>query len=130
MPATSHQPVPTLLVIRDERLRDGVQVMLSAAAGTLSTELASEPHVVTDWLERHPDCLVIFDFEAFKAAERVLAQRKTRLPKVCCIVIAGSLNQLRSARRAGADAALLSGFSSCELLGAIQSVVDKELSER
>jgi len=127
VPATRRQSVPTLLAISDERLRDGLRVMLAAAPSVLDVEALATSEGLADWLDGHAEGLVIFDFEALEAADRALAQLKARRPRVRYMVIAGNLTQLGLARQAGADVALLSGFSSQELLEAIQTVLNRRL---
>jgi DNA-binding NarL/FixJ family response regulator len=115
---------PVVIVAQPGRVRDGLQALLMAMPQIQIVGLANDlPSALTITVERAPD-LVLLDADLQNGGyATALGQIKHRWPETRCLVLTNSVHQCQEARSAGADEALLKGFSGPKLFGSVHKLV-------
>jgi DNA-binding NarL/FixJ family response regulator len=120
-------PISTLIAAKPDRLRDGLHLLLSTAPQVSMIEQADDPDSTLRLITERPPGLVVLDTNLdVTSVNRLLRRIKQALPTLPCLVVVANDEQQRAACSAGADAVLLKGFSSSELLALIEQLVDGE----
>lgn len=118
--------VPVLLVGDGERSNVGLQVLLNANPEAGGITFSHDARAIREWVLQNPEGLVILDASVLNGgAVSLLTEIKRASGCVRSIVITPTYSQMPMARKAGADAVLLSGFVADELSQAIHWVLHK-----
>lgn len=113
-----------LIVAKASRRREGLQALLASTSWLKIVGQANDaPAALMMAADHHPN-LVLLDVDLPENdAWSVLKKIRAEWPQIRCIVLTDSIQQQRAAEIAGADAALLKGFPTSELLEAIGRVL-------
>jgi DNA-binding NarL/FixJ family response regulator len=124
---TMKNPISTLIAAKPDRLRDGLHLLLSTAPQVSVIEQADDPDSTFQLITERPPGLVVLDTNLdVTSVDRLLRRIKQQSPALPCLVVVANDEQQRAACKAGADAVLLKGFSSSELLALIEQLIDGE----
>jgi DNA-binding NarL/FixJ family response regulator len=114
-----------LIAARPCRMRDSLRLLLKTMPGIEIVGHADDSASALRMVAEHHPALVLLDTNLpGEGVATVLQQIKASGSPSRCLVLAGSSRQQRKAREAGADAALLGGFSATELFEAIEGLLD------
>jgi len=119
--------VPTLIVARPGRMRDGLRALLRA---TSRLELVGQADNGTSALDMVMDCrpsLVLMDSNLpGDEVESLLRYTKARWPQTRCVVLASDAQQQGLAKSAGADSVLLTGFPMAQFFDLIDNLLFRD----
>jgi DNA-binding NarL/FixJ family response regulator len=119
-----NNPISTLIAAKPDRLRDGLHLLLSTAPQVSAIEQADDLDSTYELITERPPGLVVLDTNLdIGSVSDVLRQIKREVPSLPCLVVVANDEQQRVAWDAGADAVLLKGFSSSELLALIEQLI-------
>jgi DNA-binding NarL/FixJ family response regulator len=125
--STMKNPISTLIAAKPDRLRDGLHLLLSTAPQVCAIEQADDPDSTFQLITERPPGLVVLDTNLDSASvSHVLRRIKEEAPTLPCLVVVANDQPPQPASNAGADAVLLKGFSSSELLALIEQLIDGE----
>jgi DNA-binding NarL/FixJ family response regulator len=116
--------VSLLLVARPGRMRDGLQALLRTIPEIEIVGQADSELQALTLISRQQPALVMLD-SSLAPGEMLpmLVQIKDGYPRTRCIVLVENAQQQGAAREAGADTALITGFSAEVLHAAIDQVL-------
>lgn len=141
--------VLTLVAARPGRVRDGLRALLATIPWLKVIGQADDGASALEIVAEHQPALVLLDtnlpggepfdggrpvrgrpvhgrpVRTHSGAWAVLKQIKARWPQVRCLVLTGNGRQGQTARAAGADGVLIRGFSTAELLTAIERLLSR-----
>jgi DNA-binding NarL/FixJ family response regulator len=126
------QQGPKLLIAAEpDRMRDSLHLLLKTVRGISIVGLVDDSSAALRMIsERHP-ALVLLDTNLLgEEMATVLEQIKADESQSRCLVLADTFEQQREAGSAGADAALVKGFSMEELFQTIEELLQKEKQGR
>ncbi len=119
--------VPTLIVARPGRLRDGLRALLRATPGLELVGQADNRASALGLLRACHPALVLLDSNLpVDEVEAILRQTKTQYPHARCIVLANDGQQQGAARGAGADSVLLAGFPVTRFFAVVAELLSEE----
>ena len=117
--------ISTLIAAKPDRLRDGLHVLLSAAPQVSAIQQVDDLESTLQLVTEHPPGLVVLDTNLdLTSVSELLRRIKQQLPALPCLVVVANEEQERAACEAGADAVLLKGFCSRDLITLIEQLVD------
>lgn len=117
--------ISILIFAKPDRLRDGLHLLLSTAPQVLAIQQVDDVDLAFQLVvKERPDLVVLDTNLGFTSVSDLLKQMKPALPALPCLVLVANDQEQRAAKDAGADAVLLKGFSSTELLALIEKLVD------
>jgi DNA-binding NarL/FixJ family response regulator len=106
---------PILLAARPDRMRDSLNILLKSVLGVNIIGQASDSSTALKMIsEQHP-VLVLLDTNLPGEGYAIVLQHIKSDGSSRCLVLADDVRRQRQARSAGADAALLKGFTTAEL---------------
>jgi two-component system nitrate/nitrite response regulator NarL len=118
-------PISTLIAAKPDRLRDGLHLLLSTVPQVSIIQQADDLAMTFQLVaEQCPDLVVLDTNLDVTGVDHLLKRIKQKLPALPCLVVVADDEQQRIAWDAGADAVLLKGFSSTELLALVERLVD------
>jgi DNA-binding NarL/FixJ family response regulator len=124
---TMKNPISTLIAAKPDRLRDGLHLLLSTAPQVSEIEQTDDADSTFEVIVERPPGLVVLDTNLDATSVNHLLERiKHEAPGLPCLVVVANDEQQRAACNAGADAVLLKGFSSSELLALIERLIGGE----
>jgi DNA-binding NarL/FixJ family response regulator len=113
-----------LMVTQPGRVQEGLQAVLT---GTFQIQTVDRTQDGTSTMTRlaacHPDLVVLDADLPDLNIPSILRYIKKKRIKTRCLVLTDTLEQLAAAQTAGADSALLKGFSTEELSAVIQGLL-------
>jgi len=116
--------VSLLLVARPGRMRDGLQALLRTIPEIeIVGQADSELQALTVISQQQPALVMLDSSLAPGEMLPMLVQIKDGYPRTRCIVLVENAQQQGAAREAGADTALITGFSAEVLHAAIDQVL-------
>lgn len=120
-------PISTLIAAKPDRLRDGLHLLLSTAPQVSAIQQVDDLDSTFQLVTERPPGLVVLDTNLdVTSVSRLLRRIKRELPTLPCLVVVANEEQQRAAWDAGADAVLLKGFSSSDLIALIETLVGCE----
>jgi CheY-like chemotaxis protein len=104
-----------LIAASPGRMRDSLRLLLSCALGSMAVDLADDSPTACQIVTEQCPALVLLDTNLPGGLPVVLSFICSNGAQSRCLVLVDNVRQQREAHRAGADAALLRGFSAAEL---------------
>ena len=118
---------PVLIAAKPDRLRDSLQFLLKTMPGINIVGPADDSSLTLRLISEHRPALVLLDSNLpGEEMTTVLRRIKANGSRSHCLVLSDTFEQQRRAKSAGADVALVKGFSAAKLF----EVMEKLLSER
>ncbi|RLC78180.1 MAG: hypothetical protein DRJ03_15510 [Chloroflexi bacterium] len=119
------QPGPKLLIAAEpDRMRDSLHLLLKTARGIHIVGLADDSSVALRMVSEHRPALVLLDTNLLgEEMPTVLKKVKAKESQSRCLVLTDTFEQQREAGSAGADAALVKGFSIEKLFQTIEELL-------
>lgn len=106
------------------RLREALCTLLKAASRLEPIEQVDDsPSALKIVNECDPGLVLLDAHLPDNEISALLGQIKAKRPQTRCIVLANTVEQQQAAKRAGADEVLLKGFSTANLLEAIDKLM-------
>jgi DNA-binding NarL/FixJ family response regulator len=116
--------VPTLIVARPGRMRDGLRALLRATPRLeLVGQADSSSSALTMVRDRQPSLILLDCNLPGDEVQSVLEQMKLRSPATRCVVLATDAQQQWVAKAAGADSVLLAGFPVAKFFAVIEELL-------
>jgi DNA-binding NarL/FixJ family response regulator len=113
-----------LIVAKPGRLREALCTLLKAASRLEPIEQVDDsPSALKIVNECDPGLVLLDAHLPDNEISALLGQIKAKRPQTRCIVLANTVEQQQAAKRAGADEVLLKGFSTANLLEAIDKLM-------
>ena len=110
------------------RIQDSLRTLLKAMPDLeiLGGDTGRWP--VTDLKEGRPDLVLLEFCQPAEELTRELTRIRAQWPSASCLVLADTARQLRFARTAGADGALLRGFGAGEFFATLRDLLKGKVS--
>ena len=116
--------VPTLIVARPGRMRDGLRALLRATPRLeLVGQADSSSSALTMVRDSQPSLILLDCNLPGDEVQSVLEQMKLRSPATRCVVLAKDAQQQWVAKAAGADSVLLAGFPVTKFFAVIEELL-------
>lgn len=108
------------------RLRDALYALLKATSQQELIGQADDGPAALKMVVEHDPTLVLLDPHwPDDEVKATLGQIKAQQPQTRCLVLANTVEQQHVAKSAGADAVVLKGFPTTNLLGAINKLMSR-----
>lgn len=115
---------PVLIAAKPGRPRDSLHILLKMILGINIIGLASDSSSALAMVSEHHPALVLLDTNLPGEEMTTLLRRiKANGSQSRCLVLSDNFRQQLEARSAGADAALVKGFSTIKLFEAIERLL-------
>lgn len=122
--AKEEQSPKLLIAAEPDRMRDRLHLLLKTVRGINIIGLADDSSAALRMVSEHRPALVLLDINLLgEGMTAVLEQIKAKESQSRCLVLADTFEQRREAGSAGADAALVKGFSMEELFQTIEELL-------
>jgi DNA-binding NarL/FixJ family response regulator len=114
-------------VAKPGRLRDALYTLLKATSQPeIITQVDEGPAVLKMILEYNPGLVVFDSYLPDKEVSAMLGRIKAIQSQIRCIVLVNTIEQQQAAKSAGADAVLLKGFSTKNLLDTVEKFMAEQ----
>ncbi len=118
---------PVLIVAKPDRLRDSLQFLLKTVPEINIVGLADDSSSALRLVSEHRLALVLLDTNLpGEEMTTVLRRIKADGSRSRCLVLSDTFEQQRRARSAGADVALVKGFSVAELFEVMEKLLPEQ----
>ncbi len=119
-----NSPMPLLLVASPGRKSEGLQAILRTIPEIEIVGQADHVYQTMAMIAQHQPSLILIDSSlTTEDILPALAQIKGGYPRTRCIVLVDNIKQQSASREAGADCALITGFSTQALHEAIDQIL-------
>ena len=116
-----------LIVAKPSRLREALCTLLKATSRLeLIGQVDDGPAALKMVIESDPGLVLLDSQLTDNEVSTMLGQIKAKRPQTRCIVLANTVEQQQLAKSAGADEVLLKGFSTANLLEAIDKLISRQ----
>ena len=114
-----------LIAARRDRMRDSLHLLLKAVPGINIIGSADNSSSALRMVSEHHPALVLLDTNLpGEETTGVLRRIKANGSQSRCLVLSGTIDQRRETQAAGADVALLKGFSTEQFLETIEALLE------
>lgn len=119
-----------LIAARPDRMRDSLHLVLKAVPGINIIGSADNSSSALRMVSEHHPALVLLDTNLpGEGTASVLKRIKANGSQSRCLVLSGTIRQRRETQAAGADVALLKGFSTEQFLEIIEALLSEQEAE-
>jgi DNA-binding NarL/FixJ family response regulator len=121
------RPRLALVACRPGSLQDSLVALLTTMHEVNSVLIAEDAVSVLRTAAQHRPALVVLEMDlGAEETHAVLKEIRSRWPWTGCIAVADGARQKQVAEAAGADVALIKGFTAAEFLASVEALVPGE----
>jgi DNA-binding NarL/FixJ family response regulator len=121
------RPTLALIAVRQGSLQDSLVALMTTMHQVTSFLIAEDAASAMRTAAQHRPALVVLEMSlGVEETRTVLGEVKSRWPLTRCLALADCVEQKEEAESAGADAALIKGFTAAKLTATIEGLLTGE----